>query len=116
LHNSSHSSSIKKVNEERPGEGISYKALKNNGILGEDIDETHVSNKECITDEAKQWQGWGSALKPAWEPIIMARKPLSEKTIAENVLKYGTGGINIDASRITSNNNPMKFESPRGGY
>lgn len=52
------------------------------------------------TDEAKQWEGWGTALKPAHEPIVMARKPLSEKTIAENVLRYGTGGINIDANRV----------------
>ena len=47
-----------------------------------------------------EYEGWGTALKPANEPICMARKPLSEKTIAENVLKYGTGGINIDGSRI----------------
>jgi hypothetical protein len=52
------------------------------------------------TDEAKQWDGWGTALKPALEPITVARKPLEEKTVAKNVLKYGTGGINIDASRV----------------
>jgi site-specific DNA-methyltransferase (adenine-specific) len=52
------------------------------------------------TDAAKQWAGWGTALKPASEPIIMARKPLSEKTVAKNVLKWGTGGINIDGTRI----------------
>jgi DNA modification methylase len=51
------------------------------------------------TDAAKQWNGWGTALKPAWEPIIMARKPV-EGTVADNVQKYGTGGINIDACRI----------------
>jgi len=44
--------------------------------------------------------GWGTALKPSHEPICMARKPLSEKTVALNVLKWGTGGINIDASRV----------------
>jgi site-specific DNA-methyltransferase (adenine-specific) len=52
------------------------------------------------TEEAKKWQGWGTALKPAIEPIIMARKPLGEKNVASNVLKHGTGAINIDASRI----------------
>jgi site-specific DNA-methyltransferase (adenine-specific) len=52
------------------------------------------------TDEAKQWEGWGTALKPALEPITVARKPLEEKTVAANVLKYGTGAINIDASRV----------------
>jgi DNA modification methylase len=49
---------------------------------------------------AEKWNGWGTALKPAHEPIVMARKPLSEKTIVNNVLEWGTGGINIDASRI----------------
>jgi len=52
------------------------------------------------TPEAKQWEGWGTALKPANEPIVLARKPLSEKTVAENVLKWGTGGLNIDGCRI----------------
>jgi site-specific DNA-methyltransferase (adenine-specific) len=52
------------------------------------------------TEEAKQWEGWGTALKPAHEPICLARKPLAEKTVAQNVLKYGTGGINIDKSRV----------------
>jgi hypothetical protein len=52
------------------------------------------------TPEAQQWDGWGTALKPANEPIVLARKPLSEKTIAENVMKWGTGGLNIDGCRI----------------
>lgn len=47
-----------------------------------------------------EWEGFGTALKPAHEPIIMARKPLSEKTIVENVLKHGTGAIDIDGCRI----------------
>lgn len=53
------------------------------------------------TDSAKQWQGWGTALKPANEPICVARKPLEKGlTVAQNVLKYGTGALNIGASRI----------------
>ena len=51
------------------------------------------------THAAKQWDGWGTALKPAWEPIILARKPL-DGTVAENVLKHGVGGLNIDACRV----------------
>lgn len=51
------------------------------------------------TDAAKQWQGWGTALKPAWEPIVLARKPLIG-TVAENVLRHGTGGINVDGCRV----------------
>lgn len=57
------------------------------------------------TQEAKTYFGWGTALKPANEPICMARKPLSEKTVADNVLKWGTGGINIDECRIETTDN-----------
>lgn len=52
------------------------------------------------TDEAIRWSGWGTALKPATEFWTLARKPISEKTIAANVIEHGTGGLNIDASRI----------------
>jgi len=52
------------------------------------------------TPEAKQWDGWGTALKPAHEPIVMARKPL-DGTVANNVLTHGVGGINIDRCRVS---------------
>jgi site-specific DNA-methyltransferase (adenine-specific) len=53
------------------------------------------------TDEAKQWDGWGTALKPAHEPIVLARKPFPKGyTVVQNVLEFGVGGINIDGSRI----------------
>jgi site-specific DNA-methyltransferase (adenine-specific) len=52
------------------------------------------------TPAAKQWDGWGSALKPAHEPVVLARKPLGEKTLAANVLKHGTGAINVDGCRV----------------
>jgi DNA modification methylase len=55
-----------------------------------------------ITKGNSEWEGWGTAIKPAVEPICVVRKPLSEKSVAENVLKWGTGGLNIDASRIGS--------------
>ena len=58
-----------------------------------------VGPYEPKTDEAKQWQGWGTALKPSQEFIAMARKPL-DGTVANNVLTWGTGGINIDATRV----------------
>lgn len=51
------------------------------------------------TDAAKQWDGWGTALKPAFEPIVLARKPLVG-TVAANVTQYGTGGINVDGCRL----------------
>jgi site-specific DNA-methyltransferase (adenine-specific) len=52
------------------------------------------------TDAARQWEGWGTALKPAAEMVVLARKPLSEPTVAANVLKWGTGALNIDACRV----------------
>lgn len=52
------------------------------------------------TPEAAQWQGWGTALKPAYEPIVLARKPLGAGTVARNVLSHGTGALNIDGCRI----------------
>jgi len=54
-------------------------------------------NKKGIENKLN---GWGTALKPANEPIVLARKPLSEKTIVDNVLKWGTGGINVDGCRV----------------
>ena len=62
------------------------------GVLSTDITAP-------ATDAARQWQGWGTALKPAWEPIIVARKPLVG-TVAENVLTHGTGAINVDGCRV----------------
>jgi site-specific DNA-methyltransferase (adenine-specific) len=56
------------------------------------------------TEAAKQWDGWGTALKPAHEPIVLARKPLNG-TVANNVLTHGVGALNIDESRITSTDN-----------
>ena len=61
--------------------------------------QTMVDLTAPATEAAKQWQGWGTALKPALEPITVARKPLIG-TVAANVLKHGTGAVNVDASRI----------------
>jgi hypothetical protein len=62
-------------------------------------DKTTMDITAPATDAAKQWQGWGTALKPALEPITVARKPLIG-TVAENVLQYGTGAINVDGGRV----------------
>jgi DNA modification methylase len=64
------------------------------------------------TEAAKQWQGWGTALKPALEPITVARKPLGEKTVAANVLEHGTGAINVDGCRVAID---MAIDDPRLG-
>lgn len=58
-----------------------------------------VAGDTPATPEAEQWDGWGTALKPAIEPIILARKPL-DGTVAANVLAHGVGGLNIDACRV----------------
>jgi DNA modification methylase len=71
--------------------------IPNSGSL--EFDETVIEITKPTSLEAQQWQGWGTALKPALEPIVVARKPLIG-TVAENVLTYETGGLNIDASRI----------------
>jgi len=55
---------------------------------------------ETSTPEAQQWDGWGTALKPSMEDWWLLRKPCSEKTVAQNVLRWGTGALNIDASRV----------------
>jgi len=68
---------------------------------------THTYSKPA-TSKAKEWNGWGTALKPAHEPIVLAQKP-REGTYAENVLEHGVGGLNIDGSRIKT-----KGEKPRG--
>ncbi len=68
------------------------------------------------TPEAKQWDGFGTALKPASEHWILVRKPISEKTVAKNVLKWGTGGINIDECRIGYQSELDKNKSGRPGH
>ena len=95
---------------------IESENFKNREIIGETVDgfgmskifksKTKIDNDGKVnvtaptTSEAKKWEGWGTQLKPAHEPIVLARKPISEKTIAENVLKWGTGAVNIDDCRI----------------
>ena len=70
----------------------------NNGAMGELIETTR---KEYIpsTDLAKQWDGWGTCLKPSYEPIIVARKPFAG-SLVDNVIRWGVGGINIDECRV----------------
>ncbi len=58
-----------------------------------------MDSKVTLTPDAQPWQGWGTALKPSFEPIVVARKPLAG-TVAGNVLQHGTGALNIDACRV----------------
>lgn len=80
----------------------SFQSGGNGNIIGDTIKTKGIS----------PYEGWGTGLKPANEPICVARKPLSEKSVAENVLKYGTGGINIDGCRIGTDT----IKSVYGGF
>jgi hypothetical protein len=85
-----------------------------NGEAGEEWKPKEYDITAPATAEAKQWQGWGTALKPAHEPIVVARKPLIG-TVAANVLTYGTGGLNIDASRV-GNEIVSTHHAPKGTF
>lgn len=63
-------------------------------------------------DRAAAWDGWGTALKPAWEPIVLARKPLAG-TVAGNVLEHGTGALNIDGCRVAASGRPLRENAGR---
>lgn len=91
----------KAAGAEREVIGISKKTpINENGLtMSGGTGKAEFDITAPATPEAQQWEGWGTALKPAFEPIIVARKPLIG-TVAENVLTYGTGGLNIDGSRI----------------
>jgi site-specific DNA-methyltransferase (adenine-specific) len=62
------------------------------------------------TDDAHRWQGWGTALKPGWEPIVVARKPLAG-TVAGNVLAHGTGALNIDGCRVATSESTRRHNT-----
>ena len=102
LRGNSHTRALKQVNDlDRSGAERQRGSTHNNGILGERRDEGRVIRDEPATPEAAAHVGKGTALKPSNEHWILCRKPLSEPTIAANVLKWdGCGAINIDASRI----------------
>ena len=86
---------------ERQVLGVSMNGMSETAMKPDKGWNANSMGKEIkITKGQSEWEGWGTALKPAHEPIVMARKPLSEKSVAENVMKWGTGGINIDSSRI----------------
>lgn len=67
------------------------------------------------SEEARAWQGWGTALKPAWEPIVLGRKPLIG-TVANNVIRFGTGALNVDACRVGEREKPKVTDAKHGGH
>jgi len=88
---------------EREVSGMGTAGKDFNKMGGFGVNTTKGGEATTEWEETKgqsNWEGWGTNLKPAHEPIVVARKPLSEKTIAKNVLEWGTGGINIDGCRV----------------
>ena len=79
---------------------------RNNGFV-----TVSAAVKEPVSEEGKKWKGWGTQLKPSYEPIIIARKPI-DGSIMDNVIKYGVGGINIDECRIPFENTANAATNP----
>ena len=114
----------KKLGNERESFGTKLKKAGDmrggNYVKGGDYKSIEIE----ITKGNTEWEGWGTALKPAHEPLVLARKPLSEKSVVDNVLKHRTGGINIDECRVgneeidTSKNRRNKQETTifKGGW
>ena len=117
-------------NKGQPGENFKSREVvgkSENGIAGGSGEFTSGNKNTAgfkgefnitapATEAAKQWDGWGTALKPACEFFTLARKPLSEKTVAANVLKWGTGGINIDGCRVGTETITVKGGSKSGKF
>lgn len=98
------------------GKGIDKKLGATRKVIGKAVRPVKGTNLHCgeegygrkdeydltepATEEAKEWEGWNTSLKPAHEPMVLARKPISENTIADNVLKHRTGAINIEGCRV----------------
>jgi DNA modification methylase len=92
----------------RPDSGVQYEGVYRGGNTG----SSNITAP--ATPEAQQWTGWSTALKPALEPITVARKPLGG-TVAANVLQWGTGALNVDGCRVgaTAGDEPLKWEHGR---
>ena len=89
--------------------GNNRQVLSNNGIVRK-AGGSFVSPNEGLREYTKgnsEWEGWNTNLKPAYEPIILARKPL-DGTVVNNVLKHGVGGLNVDACRVGASENDLK--------
>ena len=101
----------------RRGDKRPYPRPRINGgkFFQSDQESEIVLTKAATSIAARQWQGWGTALKPAWEPIILARKPLVG-TVAANVQRYGTGALNIDGCRVETDWSERPESWKRSGH
>jgi DNA modification methylase len=107
----------KTAGAERVNGKLKFRGGTQLGVINDDSWEPKdVYESEPVSDLAKQWAGWGTALKPAHEPMVLARKPIVG-TVANNVLTYGVGGLNIDGSRVAGKleGDPNRFAKTDGG-
>jgi len=105
---------IDKAAGARGHDGVGFNAAGVGASNGGSVfrsDHPEYVRPQGVTEAARQWQGWGTALKPAHEPIVVARKPLIG-TVAANVLAHGTGALNIDGCRVEGGQRPL-IESDR---
>lgn len=91
-----------------PASGVGF--MNESGEGGYNVTKNRLVQTSEKSDQAKQWEGWGTAMKPAYEPFILARKPL-DGTYANNVLKHGVGGLNIDGCRV---GDEVRINQPAG--
>ena len=98
--------STRQVADIRNGHGREYGGAM---FAGEDTGKITHRTTAPATPDAERWQGWGTALKPAFEPVVVARKPLAG-TVAQNVLTHGTGALNIDGCRVEAK--PGDYDHP----
>lgn len=100
----SDSLAIQQANDElRTGEGrVRADGNSKDGMMNTSDKKPKVIRDAPATPDGARWDGWGTALKPGHEPIVVARKPLEHKTFAENVLAHGTSGINVDGCRVAT--------------
>jgi site-specific DNA-methyltransferase (adenine-specific) len=97
-----------------PASGVGFMNAEGSG--GYNVTKSQLVRNGESTEAAQQWEGWGTALKPALEPITVARKPLTG-TVAENVLEHGTGGLNIDGCRVENNGDDLSRKAtPAKGW
>lgn len=83
---------------ERPAEGVGF--MRPDGRGGYNVTRNRLDRVGESSPEAQEWAGWGTALKPAFEPVVVARRPMMG-TVAANVLAHGTGALNIDGCRLS---------------
>ena len=112
---------ISKAIDKAAGVEFNAKPASGVGFMNNNDDGYNTTLNQLVqvgesTAEAKEWEGWGTALKPAHEPIVLARKPL-DGTVANNVLTHGVGGINIDGCRVgdgTGESKTVQYPDIRG--